>query len=255
MYRLTAIFLWFFMVAAVTAQTPEIREYIVKRTSGPITIDGKLSESGWQDAADTKDFVIYTDGSAPIFPTKAKMLWDNDYLYVAFIMTDRDVWGKMTSWHTGDPCLCLEEVAEVFIDPDGDGYNYIEIEVNPLKTVMDLTMSKEYGSGGKGDFDWNLNGLKIGVWVDGTLNDSTDVDKKWVCELAFPFKEIAFCAPSKFFPPKSGDSWRLNLYRYEYGRIGDNLKELSAWNKTDAKRGFHAPDRFGRIVFSEEVSK
>ena len=236
------------------ALSQQIREYTVKRTPGPVTIDGNLSEAGWKSAEETENFVIYTDGSSPVFPTRAKMLWDNEYLYIAFIMTDKDVWGKMTTWKPGDPCLCLEEVAEVFIDPDDDGYNYIEVEVNPLKTVMDLTMSKEYGKGGKADMEWQYKGLKVGVRVDGTLNDSTDTDTRWVCELAFPFTQIAFSAPLKNFPPHAGDNWRLNLYRYEYIRFGKRPQELSAWNQTDDKRGFHAPDRFGRIFFSDKIS-
>ena len=74
------------------------------------------------------------------------MIYDDEYLYIAFIMEDQDVWGKKISWYPGDECLCLEEVAEVFIDPDGDGRNYIEVEINPLQTVMDLTLSSEYAS-------------------------------------------------------------------------------------------------------------
>ena len=258
------VFLMFFLVltGSVMSQTEEvdlsktIREYTVKRTSNKIVIDGRLDEQSWRDAEFTEHFVIYTDGSKPKFPAQGKMLWDNNYLYVAFIMTDEDVWGKMTSWKPGDPCLCSEEVAEVFIDPDGDGFMYIEVEINPLKTVMDLTLDKEFSKGGKGNLEWTLKGLKVGVSVEGTLNSQKDVDKRWICELAFPFKNMAFSAPTRNFPPKHGDWWRINLYRYDYGRTEEKLTELTAWNMTDNKRGFHAPDRFGKIVFSEaNVSK
>ena len=78
-------------------------------------------------------------------------------------------------------------------------------------------------------------------------------DRNWVCELAFPFRELAFSAPAMSFPPEAGDSWRINLYRYEYGRMNGLFKELSAWNQTDPKRGFHAPDLFGKITFSNEI--
>ena len=93
--------------------------------------------------------------------------------------------------------------------------------------------------------------MKSGIFIDGSVNDMSDADKKWVCELAFPFREMSFCAPSMNFPPNPGDEWRINLYRYEYGRMDRQFKELTAWNQTDAKRGFHAPDRFGKIIFSE----
>ncbi len=247
---LQVLLLPFMFVQAAPAG--EMRRYTVKRTAEIINPDGILSEMSWTRASATDDFVIYSDGSKPVFPTSAKMLWDEHYLYIAFTMTDQDVWSEKTSWYPGDECLCLEEVAEVFIDPDGDGENYIEVEINPLQTVMDLTLTKAYASGGKADFEWRLCGLKSGISIDGTLNDLSDVDRRWVCELAFPFREMAFCAPTQSFPPRAGDSWRINLYRYEYGRMNRLFRELSAWNQTDAKRGFHAPDLFGTIQFSAE---
>ncbi|MCE5250031.1 carbohydrate-binding family 9-like protein [bacterium] len=237
------------IVAAGMSYAQSIKEYTVKRAASPLQIDGKLTEPDWNTAPLTDRFVVYFDGSPTEFPTQAKMLWDDEYLYIAFIMTDKDVWGEMTSWSPGDPCLCQEEVAEVFIDPDGDGLNYIETEINPLKTVMDLVLSKEFAKKGKANLEWKFEGIKVGVWVDGTLNDMSDTDTKWVCELAFPFKTMAFSAPSMNFPPKNGDTWRLNLYRYEYVRTGEKKNELSAWNMTDKKRGFHAPDRFGKVIF------
>ena len=83
-------------------QAQDLKHYAVKRTPEPLVIDGKLNESAWGNADVTDNFVIYTDGSAPVFPTRAEMLWDDEYLYVAFIMTDRDVWGKMKTWKPGD---------------------------------------------------------------------------------------------------------------------------------------------------------
>jgi hypothetical protein len=238
-----------------TAQAQPIPEYTILKTPGKITVDGKLDEPGWQNAPFTSPFVVYSDGSTPKFPTRAKMLWDSKYLYIAFIMTDRDVWAITKSW-VDDPtkCLCNEEVAEVFIDPDGDGLNYLEAEINPFGAVMDLWLDKEFKKGGHMDLAWSYKGLKIGITVQGTLNDSTDVDTGWICEMAFPFKDISPTSPSLHFPPQAGESWRLNLYRYDYLRIPEKRPELSAWSQTDRERGFHAPDRFGKAVFSNKTA-
>ncbi len=239
------------------AQT--IREYTVMRAPGEIVVDGRLDDPGWEAVPFTEPFVKYADGAAVKHPTRCKMLWDNEYIYIAFVMEDPDVWGKTAVWNDPSYGLYNEEVAEIFIDPDGDGLNYIEVEVNALGAVMDLLMSKAYSAGGKGDLSWTLAGLKVGITVQGTLNNQADVDTSWTCELAFPFSELAFCAPSMNFPPKPDDSWRLNLYRYEYGRDAEgktpsSLRELSAWNQTDS-RGFHVPEKFGRIVFSAETAE
>ena len=42
----------------------------------------------------------------------------------------------------------------MFIDPDGNGRNYIELQVNSLGTTLDLLMSREYAKGGSPDFGW-----------------------------------------------------------------------------------------------------
>ena len=244
-----------FLFCPVVAHTETtLHEYTAKRAPGPIVIDGKLDDKGWSDAPLTEKFVIYTNGNPTVFPSQCKLLWDDTYLYIAFIMDDRDVWGTTTTWSNPNYCLCSEEVAEVFIDPDGDGLNYLESEVNPLGAVMDLSLDKEFAKGGTGNYDFSYTGLKIGISVLGTLNNKADSDTSWVCELAFPFSDMAFSAPAMNFPPKSGDMWRINLYRYDYGRTTAKYTELSGWNQTDAKRGFHAPDRFGKVYFSTEVS-
>ncbi len=245
------------VAGGAAAQT--INEYTVLRTPGKIAVDGKLNEPGWKAAPFTSPFVIYTSGAAPKQATRAQMLWDDKYLYIAFTMNDRDVWAATKKWEIGDQCLCREEVAEVFIDPDGDGLNYLEAEINPYGALMALRLDKEFAKGGSGDYSWTYKKLGIGIGVDGTLNDSTDVDKNWVCELAFPFEEIAFSAPTRSFPPKDGEFWRINLYRYEYPRpTVKGSEELSAWNQTkwgdEKSRGFHAPDRFGKIIFSTKTA-
>jgi hypothetical protein len=255
MYRMVSLIVvcGMFMIAGGT-EARNTNAYLVKRASEPLVIDGMLDEAAWRDAELTGNFLIYTDSSDPEYGTQAKMLWDDDYLYIAVIMTDRDVWAEMTSWGPDDRCLCSEEVAEVFIDPDGDGSMYIEIEVNPFETVMDLTVSKALAEGGKADMHWKFEGLKVGVEVYGTLNESSDYDKKWVCEMALPFKAMAFSAPTKNFPPEPSDTWRLNVYRYNYDRNDIENPELSAWNPTGLGRGFHAPNKFGCVIFSDEVS-
>ncbi len=241
---------------ALSAQT--IREYTVKRAPQAIAVDGRLDDPGWDAVPFTESFVIYNTGAATKLQTRCKMLWDDSFLYIAFLMEDTDVWGKTVVWTDPKYCLCSEEVAEIFIDADGDGLEYLEAEINPLGAVMDLKLSKEFSKGGTADYGWSYKNLKIGITVQGTLNNQASTDTSWTCEFAFPFSEIAPTAPSMNFPPKPGDSWRINVYRYDYGRDAsgnapNSLRELSAWNQTD-NRGFHAPDKFGRIQYSSEIA-
>ncbi|MCE5250032.1 T9SS type A sorting domain-containing protein [bacterium] len=249
MYRYAMSVLVSVVLSCGMGNAQTINEYTVKRTAVPPVIDGHLTEAAWEEAATTGTFVVYTDGAMAVYPTRAKMLWDDTSLYIAFICEDPDVWATYTAH---DAHLWEEEVTEIFIDPDGDGLDYLEFEISPLGTLLDLRMTKAYSEGGKSDFAWNLDGFTAGIGVEGTLNDKSDTDVRWICEAALPFKGLAFTAPTMNFPPKNGDAWRLNLYRYEYIRAEGVSPELTAWNQTD-KRGFHAPDKFGRVIFSDET--
>ena len=99
--------------------------------------------------------------------TRAKMLWDEDYFYVAADLEDPDIWGVETQRdaHIPDPDF------EVFIDPDGDALNYMEMEMNALNTVWDLLLDEVYHRRAP-DPDWNptawdWEGIKTAVQIDG----------------------------------------------------------------------------------------
>lgn len=222
-----------------------IPEYIVKKTITPLNIDGKLTKPEWQAAPATDKFITLDSGKAAHLSTQAKFLWDDKYLYIGFICEDPDIEATITE---RDAELWNEEVVEVFCDPDGDGLNYFELQVNPLNTVLDLLMNKPYSAGGRSNFSWNLKNLKSAVWLNGTLNNPSDVDTQWTCEIAIPFNELAFMAPTMNFPPHDGDSWRILVARYHYNP--DGSCEKSSWTKLNSYT-FHIPSKFGRIIFSQ----
>jgi len=221
--------------------------YISHRTSDKIHIDGKLNESLWQNATRTKAFSRFgSKDRAVLHPTKAMMVWDSRNLYIAFLCTDPDVWGTLVK--RDDP-LYKEEVVEVYVDPDGDGKYYIELEVNPRNTVTDILMDKPYSAGGKADWKWDLENFQSAVTVDGTLNNPGDTDRGWQVEMAIPWENFRELSSDISLPPKQGDRWTINLYRIERVRGEKTEEELTAWSPTDT---FHAPGNFGILRFSEE---
>lgn len=236
------------LLCSIFSHAQDVRYYLVPRTSAPPVIDGRLDESDWSRAPLTESFVEYADGTSAKLSTQGKFLWDDACLYIAFICEDPDVWGELEN---RDDHLWNGEVVEILGDPDGDGKQYFEVQVNPLGTLLDLLMDKAYFEGGKADFSWQLDSLKAGVWVDGTLNDKQDEDRGWTVEVALPFDQLAALSPTQNHPPQDGDEWRILITRYDYERTGDKRVEITAWNQTDS-RGFHVPEKFGRIVFSGE---
>jgi hypothetical protein len=71
----------------------EPRTYVCYRPDGKLKIDGKLNESSWKKAAPTAPFVdISGEGfPTPKYETTAKMLWDDEYLYVGAVLQEEDI--------------------------------------------------------------------------------------------------------------------------------------------------------------------
>ena len=239
--------------------------YAVQRALEPVVVDGTLDEFSWERAHQINRFErILNDYDEVLFPTRAKMLWDSSYFYFAFVCQDADMWAI---YDQEDDPMWSEEVVEVFIDPDGDGKRYLELEVNPLNAVVDLliySVSPEWHS----SKDWDIAGLKTAVRAHGTVNDSLALDQGWTAEIAIPWAAMADSVTGGG-RPTAGDVWRLNLYRIER-KGGRNLKsrlndlpdsdplrqhyheqtEYTAWSET-YQRGFHHPARFGAVQFAE----
>jgi len=231
----------------IFTKLPTVNEYIVNYSDKPIKLDGKLSEKDWKKAASTDDFVIHQNGAKATYSTMAQMLRDDANLYIAFTVEDKDVW---STFENHDDRLWTEEAVEMMIDPDGDGRNYLELQVNSLGTTLDLKMNRQYSQGGSPDFDYTLDGFEAAVSVKGKINNEKGKDKGWTCEIKIPFASFQASAPDMTFPPSDGDSWRMNLCRIENIRGENKSQEAVAWNRTDG-RGFHAPDKMGRIIFGQ----
>ncbi len=252
------------MPFSLLAQSKRLpRNYTSHFTSDSIVIDGKIDDKAWQSVPWSDNFVdIATAAKAPdnLF-TRFKMLWDKQYLYIAACLGEPAIWGKLTK---RDAIIYKDNDFEVFIDPDGDGLNYYEMEINALGTIMDLFLKKPYNKGGKANLAWNFNGLRSAVAIYGTINQPADVDSRWTVELAIPwsaFKEKSI--------PTDGDIWRVNFSRVEwpmYVKNGDYLKQKnSVTGKNLPERNWvwspqgvvnmHIPDKWGFVKFVKKQAE
>src|SRR5512134_1613939 len=118
----------------------ELPVYRARHAVGAIRVDGSLDEPSWEKAPRIREFRhIYDPARVPRYPTAAALVWDAARLYVAFECVDSEPWG---SFRRRDDRLWEEEVVEVFLDPDGDGRNYAELEVSPNNVVVDLLIPR-----------------------------------------------------------------------------------------------------------------
>lgn len=221
--------------------------YVCYRTAQKLKIDGKLNESSWEKAVSTSPFVdISGEGFAkPLYNTSAKMLWDDKYFYVGATLLEKDIKAKLTQ---RDTIIYHDNDFEVFLDPDGDGHNYFEIETNARGVIFDLMLDKPYRSGGNFMVQWDCPGLQVAIHCSGTLNNPKDEDKQWTVEMAIPHKALTVNFNN---PLQAGKTWRVNFSRVQWLKANDP-EENWVWMPT-GKVDMHMPDRWGFVYFSDKV--
>jgi len=259
-------------------------KYICYRTPVPITIDGNLDKTAWQQAPSSPRFVDMISGLPGFFGTHASLLWDDKALYVAFRVEEPFVEAKLTQ---RDATIFQENDVEVFID---GGDCYYEFEINALNTVYEVFFiwkdsyhrfdpgefnvhtRQAYTFGGNHDrdtitfwhgnhprglrwafTDWDFPGLQSAVNVQGTLNDNRDIDRGWTVEIAFPWFGMACLADGRTLPPKDGDIWRLFLGRFGRLPMGNTLAGTAMSWSVMGDPDNHIPERFTPIVFSQQT--
>lgn len=263
-----------------TARAGEV-ELVARRAAQPPDIDGRPGEAAWDRAAWSAGFGDLVHGGAPWLATAAALLWDDQALYLAVRCVEPDV--NATLANRDDP-LYRENDVEFFV---AGADAYWEVEANARGAVYDvfwvwtdrLGPGRRYGPpdwdpagrrvmrlSGIGDhvhprgervgfIDADLPGLAVAAAVDGTLNDPGDRDRGWSLELAIPWAGLAPLADGRALPPRPGDAWAANLFRFEFkdaaGRPLPLLRPaawaLSPHGAFDA----HMPERFARLRFVE----
>lgn len=241
----------------------QLRHYVIYRTGEPLEIDGRLDERSWSAAPWSEEFVDILGGTAPSpeLATRFKMLWDDGHLYIGAELEEPDLWATLTE---RDAVIFHDNDFEVFIDPDGDTHRYGELEINALGTIWDLMLEKPYRDGGTAVSAWDITGLRVGVELDGTLNNPDDRDGGWSVELSIPWRALATLRGGDGRSPNDGDLWRVNLSRVQwklevgpsgYTKLrdpesGEPLPEQNwVWSPQGAVN-MHMPEMWGVVQFS-----
>ncbi len=234
------------------------KSYFCQRIDRLLTLTGHGADPAWSRAEWTDDFVdIEGDKKrSPRFRTRAKLLWNDQFLYVFAELHEPHVWGTLTEKNA---IIFHDNDFEVFIDPDGGGENYYEFEMNARNTIWELTLVKRYTQGGPAIHGTNLPGLISAVHIDGTLNDPTDIDRGWSVEIAFPFSGLAKHRRNGPCPPKPGDQWRINFSRVEwthevldgkYRKVPREVKPEDNWVwSPQGLIDMHQPEHWGFLHF------
>ena len=202
-----------------------MKKYICKYTRSPINVNGDLSKKEWV-SAEKVSLVDVVTGEKPSQKTTAMLLWDENYLYVAFDCIDDYIMSSMIDYNQP---LYDEDVVEIFIDDDGDKRTYLEIEVNPNNAVL------HYEVHNKGSYKISF------ARIEQTIISAVKKEKgRTTYEIAIPTNEF-------LNPIKSGVKWHFNLYRIDRGN--DGFDEYTAFSPT-GEVNYHHPECFATIEFA-----
>ncbi|HEY7156875.1 MAG TPA: PQQ-dependent sugar dehydrogenase [Gemmataceae bacterium] len=191
---------------------PPPSEYECRWADTPITLDGKADEPAWKQAQAIDNFYLPWLGDktrAARTATKARLLWDREYLYFFADMEDTDLYADVKE-HDGQ--TWDNDVFELFFKPADDKLGYYEFQINAAGTIMDMFLPSR-GAGGsrrfKKDGDFHIDSK---VKLRGTLNHWQDKDQGWSVEGRIPWRDFLRSGGR----PAIDERWKFALCRYDY---------------------------------------
>ena len=235
----------FLIVAASTSQDTgrggDVDGYDARRSSAATEALLGAGRDAWERAQEVT-------WGPEIYATSFRALWGEEGLFVRFDAVDPSPWHTLTEH---DDHLWNEEVVEIFIDPDGDGRNYVEVQINPHNVVCDLVIF-EGSPNLRSDIDWNHEGLRSSVQP---LRGADGETIGWTAVVFLPWSGFATLPDigGVRLPPRGGDVWRFNVFRIKRP-AGPAEPErdavYAAWSPTSGP-SFHEPAVFRALEFIE----
>jgi hypothetical protein len=219
----------------------------VYRAASPIVIDAKLDEPAWQRASSVGDFHFLPPQDSDKQQTVARLLWDDENLYVGYYCIDKRISAYVTERHGP---VSRDDCVEIFLSPNPDKVrNYYTFEINAIGTMLNRCRTDWW----TGPPTWEPDSVRYRTSFHGRPNkDPSPNDDHWIVEIAVPLRN--FARDAAHTPPRDGDVWRLNLHRLEGLSNTDPQSRpragLSLWSPfPDDVRSFHSPDWFGWVRF------
>jgi hypothetical protein len=219
---------------------PPPGEYAVTRLSSPSAMPLSASAAAWRDAP-------AIDWGPERYRTTFQACWDATALHVRFDAVDTAPWFTM---RTRDAHLWEEEVVEIFLDAEGAGVNYAELEINPANVVCDLRVERP-APAVSSDTRWDWAGLESAVVP---LADAHGTREGWTAIARLPWEGLRSLssAAAHMAPPKTGDVWRFNVFRIKRPGGPGNPAEgaiFAAWSVPEGP-SFHVPAAFRPFRFA-----
>lgn len=208
----------------------------VYKLKSEITIDGNLSD--WKNPF-LGPFLIHNTSGKATQETFVSLSWNDENLYLAYKCQDSKIIGSQQK--KDSKIFETDDLAEIFLDPDGDGKNYLEVGVNAFSTYYDVLLkciSPECG-GWNMEMEFDIKGIEAMSEID---NDG------YIVEIKIPFSNLEKIKNGHFTKPKAGTKWKGNAFRIDYG---NTTEYLALQPYKSGSFGFHQPKEFAVFEFVE----
>jgi hypothetical protein len=170
------------LTALAYAETPPPPPALeIHRAAGPITIDGDLSDAGWQGAATIDRFYEGNpgDNTVPKAKTVALITYDDHALYIGIHAYDPEPSKIRAPYVDRDNVIGTDDNIAIFLDTRNDRRSAMELRVNPRGIQTDGVFND---ANGNEDFSPDF-------FYDTAAKIVSD---GWVAEYRIPFSSLRY---------------------------------------------------------------
>ncbi len=183
------------VIASVAAAQQTDSAIHIRRAAGPITIDGNISDAGWQNATHVDKWYETNPGDnvEPSVKSVGYLTYDDRFFYAAFEFNDPDP--KQIRSPLGDHDQVggnTDDYGGIILDTRNDKKTAVLLLSNARGIQYDAVTDDASGEDSSPDFYWDAA--------------TTITDKGWILEMRVPFSSLRYDNPNP-------SAWGILLYR------------------------------------------
>jgi len=219
-----------------------MKTYLIRKADGSVPLEDPWSSPVWTrtDVAPVAHCVGGVFGHQPT--TQARVLYDDEALYVAFRVEDQFVRAAAETWHDR---VCRDSCVELFFSPGEDasvGYFNFEMNCSGVMLVHFQPAPAE-----------NVQQMpvelceRIDIWSSMPHQVEPEIVEPTVWQVSYRLPLSILGHFLEITPTASGVRWKGNFYK-----CADNTSQPHwlSWAPIDTPGpNFHRPDSFGALLF------
>lgn len=218
--------------------------YQVRRLNQPMNIDANWSKPNWRKIKPLDIRLFMGEKPRHLPKTQAKVLYDDENIYVIFRVEDRYIRAVATGYRDR---VWQDSCVEFFFTPGediSDGYFNLETNCGGTFLCRHQRLSK-----GKPKFleEADCKGIEIAHSMPKIVKPEIQKPTTWTLEYRIPIGILQkYCKVTK---PAPGVKWRANFYK-----CADKTSHPHwlTWSFVDKEKpAFHVPEYFGTLEFVE----